>query len=150
MATAVARREDFTPAAEPNVIPFIDVLLVLLIIFMVTAPKPTTDLRLDMTRPLPGPPVVIPPTIVELRETASGFAVYIGEEETTLAEVSERTLAHVLAVDSALTAEDAYSEARVFVRADLDIAYQNVVTVVDDLQQSRFQKVAVLAQRVED
>lgn len=145
-AAAARSRARLEPSVEPNVIPFIDVLLVLLIIFMVTAPKPTTDIRLDLTPRAPGPASVIPPTIVQLRETADGYRVFVGEEETTLDQVSERTLAHVLAVDPALTEVDAFADARVYVRSDLDVAYQHVVAVVDDLQQARFQKVAVIAQ----
>lgn len=143
-------RADLAPAKEPNVIPFIDVLLVLLIIFMVTAPKPTTDLRLDLTAPAAGPPLVIEPTLVEVRDTPLGARVFVAGEEARLGEIGARTLAHVLASDPALTAEDAFSDARVFVRSDLDIAYHNIVSVVDELQEARFQKVAVMAQGVDE
>lgn len=69
MALSLSRkREGLQPAAEPNMIPFIDVLLVLLVIFMVTAPKPTTDLRVDMPPPdSHGPVSPIEPTFVMLR-----------------------------------------------------------------------------------
>jgi len=68
MALSMARpRRRAMPQADPNVIPFIDVLLVLLIIFMVTAPKPTTDLRVDMaprvattSRAVGASPAVVP------------------------------------------------------------------------------------------
>jgi biopolymer transport protein ExbD len=150
-ATAAARmRTAMKPAAEPNVIPFIDVLLVLLIIFMVTAPKPTVDLRLDLMRSGRPAVVMIPPTIVQLREAPEGFRVFVGDEETTLEQVSEQTLLHMLAVDRALTPEDAYAEGRVYVRADLDIAYGNVVAVVDDLQQAHFQKVTIAQQNADE
>jgi biopolymer transport protein ExbD len=149
-SAALRTRVDFAPAKEPNVIPFIDVLLVLLIIFMVTAPKPTTDIRLDLAASANGPPPVIEPTIVEVRDTLLGARVFVAGEETALGEVSERTLAHVLASDSMLTAEDAFAEARIFVRSDLDVPYQNIVSVVDELQEARFQKVAVMAQSVDE
>jgi biopolymer transport protein ExbD len=146
MTAAARARARLQPAAEPNVIPFIDVLLVLLIIFMVTAPKPTTDIRLDLTPRTPGTASLIPPTVVHLREAAGGYRLFVGEEETTLDQVSERTVAHILAVDPALTIVDARADARVFVRSDLDVAYADVVAVVDDLQQARFQKVSVITQ----
>ena len=66
------RRATLEPNAEPIVIPFIDVLLVLLIIFMVTAPKPTVDLRLDLLESGPSHAAAIAPTIVELREAPTG------------------------------------------------------------------------------
>lgn len=149
MASAAAARirDSMKPSVEPNVIPFIDVLLVLLIIFMVTAPKPTTDLRLDLPRAGPTPiTIVIPPTIVEIREDAAGYRLFVGEEETTLEQLAARTLAHVMASNPELAREDVLMEGRVFVRADLDVAYQSVVSVTDTLQNEGFEKVAIVAQ----
>jgi len=75
MAQAYLARKRVTrlaPTADPNVIPFIDVLLVLLIIFMVTAPKPTTDLRVDLPQRNVVSPALLEPTIVALRQTSEG------------------------------------------------------------------------------
>lgn len=150
-ASAAARiRAHMQPAAEPNVIPFIDVLLVLLIIFMVTAPKPTTDLRLDMARAEPGPASFVEPTIVELREDPSGYRLLVSGVETTIDQVAQATLEHIIAADPELSPEDVYAEGRVFVRADLDVAYQNVVSVTDTLQNEGFQKVAIAAQQADE
>ena len=133
------------PAVEPNVIPFIDVLLVLLIIFMVTAPKPTTDLRVDL--PQQGrQTVVIPPTVVDMRYSPEGARVFLGADEVSRAELPEAALAHMMAANPVLTQEDAFAEGRVFVRADLDVAYQDVVGVVEDLQEGQFQRVGIYAQ----
>jgi biopolymer transport protein ExbD len=151
MALALARRArpSFAPTVDPNVIPFIDVLLVLLIIFMVTAPKPTTDLRVDLPRQ--GPPVIlnIPPTVVYVRSTPGGARTFLGSEEVARAELPEATLAFMLAANPVLTEEDALTEGRVFVRADLDAAYQDVVGVVEDLQEGRFQRVGIYAQNAD-
>jgi biopolymer transport protein ExbD len=150
MAIAGARRVGFHPAADPNVIPFIDVLLVLLIIFMVTAPKPTTDLRVDLPRPGPTLPPAIPPTVVTIQAEGAGYRVLVGAEEVAPADLARETLRHILAANPALEAEDAHADARVFVRADLDVAYQNVVTVVETLQGARFERVAIVAQNADD
>jgi biopolymer transport protein ExbD len=149
LAFALARRErvSLAPAAEPNVIPFIDVLLVLLIIFMVTAPKPTTDLRVDL--PVPGGhpiQIEIPPTVVMLRYAPEGVRYFVGAEETPREHLAERALAQMLAVDPSITANHALAEGRLFVRSDLDVAYANVVSAVEDLQAARFRKVAIVAQ----
>jgi biopolymer transport protein ExbD len=148
---ALARRERAyaLPHAEPNVIPFIDVLLVLLIIFMVTAPTPTTDLQVDLPRPGPPIAIVIPPTIVEIRSAPDGYRIFMGGEETTLDRLGADALAQMLAVDQVLTAEDARAEGRIFVRSDLDVAYQHVITVVETLQDARFRKVAIYAQNAD-
>ncbi len=120
-------------------------LLVLLIIFMVTAPKPTVALRLDMDRN-PSAAAMIPPTLVRLIEAPDGYRLFVDGEETTIMEVSDVTLEHMLAVDRALTPEDAYADGRVQVYSDLDVAYQNVVSVIDTLQQASFQKVVIAPQ----
>jgi biopolymer transport protein ExbD len=152
MAATLARprREAALPQAEPNVIPFIDVLLVLLIIFMVTAPKPTTDLRLDLPRPGPSVAATIPPTIVEIRAAPEGYRAFISGEEMRADELAAGALAHMLAAAPAITREDALAEGRIYVRADLDVAYQHVITAVETLQQARFQRVAIYAQRADD
>ncbi len=148
MAMVLARRArvSFAPNVDPNVIPFIDVLLVLLIIFMVTAPKPTTDLRVDLPRPGPVIQLAIPPTLVLVQQSAEGVVFSINGERVARGELAQRALAHMLAANSALTQEDALAEGRVFVRADLDVAYQSVVSTVEDLQQAQFRRVAIVAQ----
>jgi biopolymer transport protein ExbD len=152
MTAALARRTRTLalPTADPNVIPFIDVLLVLLIIFMVTAPIPTTDLRLDLPRPGPPAAVNIDPTIVHIRPASyGGSRIYVANEETTLEHLGATVLAHMLAADPELTTAAAQAEGRVYVRADLDVAYQDVVTIVEALQDAGFQKVAVYAQNAD-
>jgi len=143
----VRKRPRLLPTAEPNVIPFIDVLLVLLIIFMVTAPTPTTDLRVDMPRSSPARALALPPTIVAIRQTGSAVQVFVDDEEVSGAELPQRALAHLQAANPSLTAEDALANARIFVRADLDVAYEHVVTVVDALERAQFLHVAISAQQ---
>ena len=143
------KRAHLIPNAEPNVIPFIDVLLVLLIIFMVTAPKPTTDLRVDLPRPGPAVPVTIPPTTILIHRTVGGVAYFIGGEEVRRDQLAQEAMARMLAADPILTPEDVLSDGRLFVRADLDVAYQDVVSVVDTLQHAHFAKVAIVAQNAD-
>ena len=146
-AALVRKRARLLPTAEPNVIPFIDVLLVLLIIFMVTAPAPTTDLRVDMPRPSPTRVVALPPTIVAIRQVGGAVQVFVDDEEVSSAELPQRALAHLQAAHPSLTAEDALANAHIYVRADLDVAYDRVVNVVDALQRAQFRNVAISAQQ---
>jgi biopolymer transport protein ExbD len=136
------------PVSEPNVIPFIDILLVLLIIFMVTAPIPTVDIRVDLPPPNPVPIRLegLNPTIVGIRETASGMAIYVDEEVVQLAQLGDRTLDHAIRNNPALNVEDIYAEARIFVRADQTTAYGNVVQVMSQLQEEGFVKVGIFAE----
>jgi len=148
MAALVFRkRAPLALAAEPNVIPFIDVLLVLLIIFMVTAPKPTTDLRVDMPRPGRMVTPALGATIVDIRLTGGVVRVYVDEEEVNNEELPLRALAHLQAAHPSLTAEDALANAHIYVRADLDVAYDRVVNVVEALQRAQFRNVAISAQQ---
>jgi len=136
------------PVSEPNVIPFIDILLVLLIIFMVTAPIPTVDIRVDLPPPNPVPIRLegLNPTVVGIRETAAGLAVYVDEEVVTLSTLGERTLAHAIRNNPALETTEIYAEARIFVRADQSTAYGNVVNVMSQLQEEGFAKVGIFAE----
>jgi biopolymer transport protein ExbD len=48
-----------------------------------------------------------------------------------------------------LTPEAALREGRIFVKADLDVSYQDVVSAVDTLQHARFARVAIVAQNAD-
>lgn len=150
-AIALTRaRVRYQPAIEPNVIPFIDVLLVLLIIFMVTAPKPTTDIRVDLSRPGLSATPPIAPTMIEVHRGAdSAFRVFVGARETPLAALGGEALAQILAANPALSVAGARADARVLIRADLDVAYAHVVAVMETLQQAGFAKVTMAAQRAD-
>lgn len=151
MAALIAKRSAHHPQAEPNVIPFIDVLLVLLVIFMVTAPKPTVDINVELPQRSAPAPVTIPPTIVDLREVSGGYAIFIGNERYELDAIAGEVMARALAVNAVLTDADVLAEARVYVRAqDQAIAYGAVVAVLDELQGAGFEKVGVFAQAAEE
>jgi biopolymer transport protein ExbD len=147
MAGKVGGNKD-GPVSEPNVIPFIDILLVLLIIFMVTAPIPTVDIRVDLPPPNPVPIRLegLNPTIVGIRETATGMAIYVDEEVVQLSQLGDKTLDHAIRNNPALNFEDMYAEARIFVRADQSTAYGNVVDVMSQLQEAGFVKVGIFAE----
>jgi biopolymer transport protein ExbD len=148
MAGKVSSSGKGGPMTDPNVIPFIDILLVLLIIFMVTAPIPTVDIRVDLPPPNPVPIrlVGLNPTIVGLRETGSGLAVYVDEEVVQMSNLADRTLDHAIRNNPALNVEQIYAEARIFVRADQSTAYGNVVNVMSRLQEEGFVKVGIFAE----
>ena len=140
------------PTSEPNVIPFIDILLVLLIIFMVTAPLPTVDLRVDLPPPNPVPIHLegLNPTIVGIREGAGGLEVFVDEQTVTMSQLGQVTLDHAIRNNPALNVEDIYAEARVFVRADQSTAYGNVVDVMSRLEEEGFVKVGIFAELAQE
>jgi biopolymer transport protein ExbD len=136
------------PVSEPNVIPFIDILLVLLIIFMVTAPIPTVDIKVDLPPPNPVPIRLegLNPTIVGIRETAAGLAIYVDEEVVQMSTLGDVALSHAIRNNPALDTQDIFAEARIFVRADQTTAYGNVVDVMSRLQEEGFVKVGIFAE----
>jgi biopolymer transport protein ExbD len=136
------------PMTDPNVIPFIDILLVLLIIFMVTAPIPTVDIRVDLPPPNPVPIRLegLNPTIVGIRETGSGLAIYVDEEVVQMSQLGDRTLDHAIRNNPALNIEQIYSDAKIYVRADQSTTYGTVVSVMSRLQEEGFVSVGIFAE----
>ena len=136
------------PVSEPNVIPFIDILLVLLIIFMVTAPIPTVDIRVDLPPPNPVPIQLegLHPTIIGIRETPGGLAIYVDEETVALSQLGQKTLEHAEKNNPALEFRDLYAKAKIFVRADQSTAYGNVVNVMSQLQEEGFVQVGIFSE----
>ncbi|MEJ5233568.1 MAG: protein TolR [Geminicoccaceae bacterium] len=122
------------PLAEINVTPFVDVMLVLLIVFMVTAPLLTTGVTVDLpqarTSPLPGQDE---PLVVTIR--ADG-ALFLQDSAIALDELGPRLAA----------VKEHNPELRVFVRGDKSVDYGRVMAVVGALNQAGIGKVALLTE----
>lgn len=131
-------------AAEPNVIPFIDVLLVLLVIFMATAPKPTTDVNVDAAASGVAAPAEIRPTVISLVQTPRGAVAFVGSREVSVGDLAGAVDADVAATNPAL-APGQRRQARIFVQAEGAIPYRHVVTVLDTLQAAGYRRVGVVA-----
>src|SRR5690606_2329601 len=117
---------------EINVTPFIDVMLVLLIIFMVPAPLATVDIQVDLPRSAATPqPRPEEPLYATIREDLS---VLVGAEEVTHAELTS--------VHERVTESD--REARVFLRADERIDYGELVTVMNLLRIAGYIRIALV------
>ena len=122
--------------ADINITPFIDILLVLMIIFMVAAPMATVSIKLDLP---PAQPPVNPtkekePVYITIQESGS---LYIAETETTIAKLT----ADVCAAQAVTT--DCREE-RVFVRAQPEVKYNQFMEVMNKLQENGFYKVGLL------
>jgi biopolymer transport protein ExbD len=127
--------DDFGETHEINVTPFIDVILVLLIIFMVAAPLSTVDLPVDLPSSTATPQKKPDkPTYVTIK---SDLAVAIGETP-----VKRVDLVRTLDADAAT---DAGKDRRIFLRADRAVPYGDMMDVLELLRSGGYLKVALVA-----
>ncbi len=126
--------DDFPESHEINVTPFIDVMLVLLIIFMVAAPLSTVDLPIDLPTSTATPQKKPDrPTYVSIK---ADLAVAVGEAPVRRGELV-RTLE--------LTGDPAGRDRRIFLRADRAVPYGELMGVLEILRAGGFTKVALVA-----
>jgi len=125
--------DDFDEAHDINVTPFIDVMLVLLIIFMVAAPLSTVDLPVDLPSSTEVPEKKPDkPTYVTIK---ADLAVAIGETS-----VKRVDLVHAL---DAMAGEG--KERRIFLRADRGVPYGELMDVLERLRVGGYSKIALVA-----
>ncbi|CCG09714.1 TonB system transport protein ExbD [Pararhodospirillum photometricum] len=132
MAGGLNDGSDFAEMHEINVTPFIDVMLVLLIIFMVAAPLATVDIKVDLPASA-APPQPKPDKPLYLTVQAD-LTLAVGDTVVT-----RDALAPAL---EAVTGGD--REQRVFLRADKTVDYGDLVAVMDALRGAGYLKVALV------
>lgn len=135
-AQAGARRRSYRPMSDINVTPMVDVMLVLLVIFMITAPLLTVGVPVDLpktnasTLNKPDEPLII--TV-----DAKG-RVFIQETETAIDELVAKL--------HAITQAKRDKDTRIYVRGDRTIAYGRIMQVMGTVSAAGFTKVALIAE----
>ena len=131
------KAQGFSDNAEINVVPFVDIMLVLLIIFMVAAPLATVNVAVDL--PPPNPEKTIPnpkdPIFVSLQKTGE---IYLGDNPIPISQLGSAIMV--------LSKGD--MENRIMVRADKQVLYGEVMRVMNIIQDYGFFKVALIAEEV--
>ena len=123
-----------TTLAEINVVPLVDVMLVLLIIFMVAAPMMTQGMAVNLPKAQRSTPVRAEPVYVTIPLSFGRTqVVQINKDEVRLNILSER-------IRQALLTRDDKS---VFIRADAGVTIQQFMTVTDQLKKGGVDKVAI-------
>lgn len=117
---------------EINVTPFIDVMLVLLIIFMVAAPLATVDVRVNLPASTSAPqPRPEKPVYLSIKADKQ---LYLGNEQVTA-----ETLVNVLNGQTA-----GKKDTTIFFQADKSVDYETLMGVMDQLRQAGYLKIGLM------
>lgn len=142
MATPTGQRRNkrrFTrpPMSDINVTPMVDVMLVLLVIFMVTAPLLTAGVTVDLPKTKAA---AIPGQDEPVTVSVDGKGrIFIQETELDLEALTPRL--------AAITGSN--PDARIFIRGDKAIDYGRVMQVMGSINAAGFKKVALVTERFE-
>ncbi len=128
-------RGRYRPLAEINVTPLVDVMLVLLIIFMVTAPLMTSGVSVDLPKTDAQP----------LNSDSQPLTVSINAQGQIYLQNEPLDLTDLVGKLQAISQND--PERRIFVRGDKDLAYGRIMQVMGTITQGGFTKVALLAEQ---
>jgi len=132
---AGGRSRAHRPVAEINVTPFVDVMLVLLVVFMVTAPLLTAGVKVDLPKADSKAVSDEDNKPLEVSLTKDGL-IFIGETEVKMD--------RLVSLMGAMTNND--PERRIFLRADQGLPYGQVMGILGTLNEGGFRKVALITQ----
>src|ERR1700749_3749547 len=129
------RRGRYKPLAEINVTPMVDVMLVLLIIFMVTAPLMTSGVSVDLPKT----------NAQQLNSDSEPLTVSIKADGSIFLQDQGVDVGDLVAKLQAISKNN--PDRRIFVRGDKDLAYGRIMEVMGTITQGGFTKVALLAEQ---
>jgi biopolymer transport protein ExbD len=124
---------DFEEAHEINVTPFIDVMLVLLIIFMVAAPLSTVDLPIDL------------PTSSAMPQKKPDKPTYVSIKPDLTVAIGETLVKRAELVSALNAAPDSDKDHYIFLRADRAVAYGDLMDVMEILRAGGYSRIKLVA-----
>ena len=128
------RGKKYRPVSEINVTPFVDVMLVFLVIFMVTAPLLAVGVPVDLPKTKASQiSSEEPPLVISLQNSGK---IFLQEIEITPEQIIPRLAA----------IKKANPNLRIFVRGDRMVPYGEVIGLMGRIQSAGFDKVALVAQ----
>ena len=128
------RRYKYRPLTEINVTPFVDVMLVLLVIFMIAAPLMTVGVEVDLPEAQTNP----------ISENKEPLVITVKKDGTLFIQDTEIKTDKLISRLNAIT-DNSY-DVRLFVRGDKAINYGKVMEVMGVLNSAGFQKIALIAE----
>ena len=124
---------DFAETHDINVTPFIDVILVLLIIFMVAAPLSTVDLPIDL------------PTSTATPQKKPDKPTYVSIKPDLAVAIGENLVKRVDLVRSLDAMADASKDRAIFIRADRSVPYGEFFGLMEILRAGGYTKIKLVA-----
>ena len=131
------RRRRYSQMSEINVTPFVDVMLVLLIVFMVTAPLLTVGIPVDLPK-VKATALTDQKDPIEITVNIEG-EVYIGESLVEIENLIPRI--------NSITEQN--TEARIYIRGDRVVAYGRVMEIMSIINSAGYVKVALITQNLD-
>ena len=129
--------DDLQENHEINVTPFIDVMLVLLIIFMVAVPMATTSIKLDMPPARDHVVAPKPPAVITIQNSG---ALYLAGQPTSL-----QTLAQDLNATFAADGQKGpRKDQRLMVSAQADVPYEALMGVIDRVHTEGWTQIGII------
>ena len=128
------RKRQYQPMSEINITPFVDVMLVLLIVFMVTAPLLTVGIPIDLPK-VKADALTDQKDPLEISIKLNG-EVYLGEDIINVE--------NLIQTIEAITEEN--FESRIYVRGDRGIAYGRVMEIISMINNAGYRRVALVTQ----
>ena len=125
--------DDFAENHEINVTPFIDVILVLLIIFMVAAPLSTVDLPIDL------------PSSTAVPQKKPDKPTYVSIKSDLAVAIGENVVRRIDLVRSLDAMSDVSKEKPIFIRADRAVPYGEMMDVLEILRGGGYSRIKLVA-----
>ena len=129
-------RKIHKPMSEINVTPFVDVMLVLLIVFMVTAPLLTVGIPVDLPK-VKASALTDQKDPLEITIKLDG-KVYLGENEVKVE--------NIVAKLEAITEQN--YETRIYIRGDRVVSYGRVMEIMSNISLAGYKKVALVTENI--
>lgn len=129
------RRGGYRPMADINVTPLVDVMLVLLIVFMVTAPLMTVSVPIDLPKAQ---------AQAMKQDNKEPLVISIDSQERVYLQDSQTELDVLVAKLQAITGSN--PDQRIFVRGDKGVNYGRIMEVMGTINAAGFSKVALVAE----
>ncbi len=128
------RRRTFRPNTDINITPLVDVMLVLVVIFMVTAPMMTV-----------GVPVDLPKTqAAQMNDQVEPLVISVDAQGHVFLQETEMPIEMLIGRLHAITGNN--PDARIYVRGDKKLAYGQIMEIMGAVASAGFSKVSLIAE----